>query len=123
MTSLLEQALQLSSTIIAHRRYLHQHPEVGMALENTRDYVAAQLRRMGYQPQEVAGGSLVAQISGPRPGRTFLLRADMDALPIREETGLPFAAQNGRMHACGHDCHTAMLLGAAQLLRERQAQV
>lgn len=66
------------------------------------------------------GGGVTATVTGKPDGKVFLLRADMDALPMREESGLPFASQRSCAHTCGHDMHTAMLLGAAQLLRDRQ---
>ena len=77
---------------------------------------------MGYQPRELAGG-VVAEITGTETGRCLLLRADMDALRVTEQTGLDFASANGCMHACGHDMHAAMLLGAAKLLHEYQGEL
>ena len=78
---------------------------------------------MGLQPVECGRAGLVALVGGKRPGKVFLLRADMDALPIREEADVDFASQNGRMHACGHDLHTAMLLGAARLLKAHEDEI
>lgn len=113
---ILARAKELGPELTAHRRKLHQEPELGMALPKTTAYVWAQLESMGYVPEWV-GGSIAATVG--QAGPVFLLRADMDALPIQEETGLDFASQHpGCMHACGHDCHTAMLLGAARLLKE-----
>lgn len=116
---MIKDALTLSSELIAHRRTLHKHAEVGFDLPRTRAYVMEQLTAMGYAPQEVGGG-IVAIAGGKQPGRTFLLRADMDALPIVEENDLPYCSSTSNMHACGHDLHTAMLLGAAQLLKQRE---
>lgn len=99
-----------------YRRYLHSHAELGFDLKNTISYVKKQLKSMGLQPKVYGKAGLAADIIGRKPGGIFLLRADMDALPIREEADVSFANQNGQMHACGHDLHTAMLLGAAQLL-------
>ena len=76
------------------------------------------LVEFGYSPEEICESGIVATIKGNKPGKTFLLRADMDALPIAEKTSCDFKSTNGCMHACGHDMHTAMLLGAARLDRK-----
>ena len=81
------------------------------------------LREFGYEPEEICESGIVATIQGNKPGKTFLLRTDMDALPVAEETACEFKATNGNMHACGHDMHTAMLLGAAKLLKQNQDQI
>jgi hippurate hydrolase len=104
------------------RRRIHRHPEIGLALPRTQ---AAVLEALDGLALEVTTGrrttSVVARLTGVRPGPTILLRADMDALPMPEETGLPFASEiDGAMHACGHDAHTAMLVGAARLLARRR---
>ena len=114
----------LLPAMIAHRRHLHAHPEVGLDLPLTHDYVAATLRSLGYQPETHAGGGVTALVEGAgRSGPVRVLRADMDALPLQENTGLAFSsAQPGAMHACGHDLHTAMLLGAAELFRASPPQ-
>ena len=109
-------------TILAHRRTIHRCPEVGQDLPRTAAYIAGELKKLGYQTQALGGG-LVAAITGKDTGRCVLLRADMDALAGREQSGLDFQSENGAMHACGHDMHTAMLLGAAALLRKYQAQL
>ena len=101
-------------TILAHRRTIHRCPEVGQDLPRTAAYIAGELKKLGYQPQALGGG-LVAAITGKDTGRCVLLRADMDALAGREQSGLDFQSDNGAMHACGHDMHAAMLLGAAAL--------
>ena len=119
---LLTEARALQPQLLADRRQLHAHPEVGPDLPQTREYVARRLREMGYDPRPLAGG-LTADITGRDTGRCVLLRADIDALRITERTDLPFRAENGAMHACGHDLHAAMLLGAAQLLRQHQAEL
>ena len=119
---LLKEAEQLKETITADRRTLHRNPEVGPDLPETAAYVKRRLEEMGYAPRELAGG-ITADITGADTGRCILLRADMDALRVREETGLEFQSENGNMHACGHDCHAAMLLGAAQLLRQHQSEL
>ncbi len=110
---------QVTPATIAWRRDFHAHPELSGKEERTSRVVAEQLRAMGIKEIKtgVGGHGVVALIRGRRPGPTVALRADMDALPIHEETGLPFASKNdGVMHACGHDAHTAMLLGAARVL-------
>ena len=109
-------------TILAHRRTIHRCPEVGQDLPRTAAYIAGELKKLGYQPQALGGG-LVTAITGKDTGRCVLLRADMDALAGREQSGLDFQSDNGAMHACGHDMHAAMLLGAAALLRKYQAQL
>ncbi|MBU5435633.1 M20 family metallopeptidase [Pseudoflavonifractor sp. MSJ-37] len=118
--TILTEAQALEDTIQAHRRALHRDPETGPHLPRTTAYVADALRNMGYEPKEICDSGLIAQIRGRDTGRCILLRADMDALQVVEKTDLPFRSENGAMHACGHDMHTAMLLGAAQLLRDHQ---
>jgi amidohydrolase len=115
-------ARQLHGRLITWRRHFHAHPEVGGQEEQTARFITAELRTMGYEPQERVGGTC-AVIATLNVGERLAvaLRADMDALPVNEETGLDYASQNpGVMHACGHDAHMAMLLGAAQLLMERR---
>lgn len=102
------------------RRRLHAFAECGTSLPKTRDYVMNSLQNMGFLPEDMGDGGIVCELSAKEAGgRSVLLRADMDALPIKEKTSLPFRAENGCMHACGHDMHTAMLLGAAALLKAR----
>ena len=123
MNDLIRQAKELEPEIIRWRRHIHQNPEVSAVLPNTCAYVTGELQKMGYQPYEVGGG-VVAMLDGDPEGRTILLRADMDALPMAEDSGEPFASQNPQAaHTCGHDTHTAMLLGAAQLLMNNRDQV
>lgn len=113
------EAKNLQDYIVKVRRDLHQIPEVGTDLPKTSAYVRAELDKMGI-PYTVNNGDsgLIATIQGGKPGKVVALRADMDALPIVEDTGLEFASTNGCMHACGHDTHTAMLLGAAKVLKD-----
>lgn len=122
-TFLLQQALQDKPILISDRRFLHSHPGVGFDLEDTKDYVAKALKNIGIEPIPCGKAGLVGLIGGQKPGKVFLLRADMDALPIREEADVEFAAQNGKMHACGHDMHTAMLLEAARLLKQQEKEL
>ncbi len=117
-----DHARQMHEQLCAWRRHLHANPELSGQERQTAAYVAAALRGLGYEPRENVGGmfGVVAELR-VNDGPFVALRADTDALPIVEETGLPFASKNpGVMHACGHDAHTAMLLGAAQLLRRRR---
>ncbi len=108
--------------VVATRRYLHQHPELGLSEFGTSDYVARQLTDLGYEvTRGLATTGLVATLRNGTSTRSIGIRADMDALPIEEETGSDYASLNkGIMHACGHDGHTAMLLGAARILSERK---
>ncbi len=122
--NLLRAAAELQPWLEALRRELHRHPETGFDLIWTRERVRGELEAMGYAPVDCGRAGLVALAGGKRPGRTILLRADMDALPISEEAEVDCASENpGRMHACGHDLHTAMLLGAARLLKERENEI
>ncbi|UVI30723.1 M20 metallopeptidase family protein [Paenibacillus spongiae] len=111
---------RIADELIAFRRDLHRYPELSFQESETAAKVGRQLEALGiaYKPG-VGGHGIVADIKGGRPGPVIALRADMDALPIEEESGLAYAsARPGVMHACGHDAHTAILLGAARLLRE-----
>lgn len=118
-----EEAQKMQDELVAHRRWLHQHAEVGFDLTQTKEYVRKELGKMGIEASDCGKSGLVAVIGSDKTGETFLLRADMDALPIPEESGLEFASKNGSMHACGHDMHTAMLLGAAKLLKQHEAEL
>ncbi|HVD02403.1 MAG TPA: M20 family metallopeptidase [Candidatus Dormibacteraeota bacterium] len=122
---LLEAALRLKPQLVADRRAIHQHPELAYQEVKTAALVHERLTAMGIEHRTgIAETGVIGIIEGSRPGRTVILRGDMDALPILEETPVPFASENaGVMHACGHDSHTAMLLGAAQLLNERRDQL
>lgn len=119
MPDLLADARAMQGDLTELRRNLHREPEVGLRLPRTQERVLAALDGL---PLEITAGgpelsSVVGVLRGGRPtGRSVLLRSDMDALPIAEETGLDFAATNGAMHACGHDLHTSILVGAARLL-------
>ena len=123
MSELLNQAKALAPEIVRWRRHIHENPEVSAVLPNTCAYVTAELRKMGYEPYPVGGG-VVAMLDGQPDGKVILLRADMDALPMAEESGEPFASKNPHAaHTCGHDTHTAMLLGAAKLLMDNKEKV
>lgn len=121
--ALLKEAENIRETIVSCRRYLHSHPGTGFDIGDTVSFVKKELMEMGYEPEECGKAGLVTCVGGKKEGKVFLLRADMDALPISEESGLDFAAKNGRMHACGHDMHTAMLLGAARLLKQHEDEI
>ncbi|MEV0713641.1 M20 family metallopeptidase [Asanoa sp. NPDC050611] len=113
-----ESAAHISDELVAFRRRLHQRPEIGLHLPETQ---AAVLDALGGLPLEITTGraltSVVAVLRGAKRGQSVLLRGDMDALPVTEQTGLPYASTiPGAMHACGHDLHTAILVGAARLL-------
>lgn len=123
MKSVLESARLLKDELIEIRRHLHAHAEVGAHLPETTAFVKQKLEEFGYAPHEICESSIVATIGGKRSGKTFLLRADMDSLPITEETSCSFKATNGNMHACGHDMHATMLLGAAKILKEYEDEM
>lgn len=118
MNQILSDAQEKEETWVEYRRWLHQHAETGFALHDTAKFVTDKLTEMGYEPLRCGQSGVIATIGTGNP--CILLRADMDALPIREEASIPFACQNGNMHACGHDMHTAMLLGAAELLTKHK---
>ena len=123
MNEIMNQAKEIKEDLINFRRTIHSNPEVGDALPKTKSYVIEKLKEFGYDPKEICESGIVATIEGSEPGKTFLLRADMDALPVKEATECEFKSNNGCMHACGHDMHTAMLLGAAKLLKQNQDQI
>jgi len=124
-TTLLASAHAILPEVIETRRRIHRRPEIGLHLPDTQGLVTDELRALGLEPRlGTTTTSVTALIEGSSGGPTTLLRADMDALPLREDTGLDFASEiPGTMHACGHDTHVAMLLGAARLLVERRAEL
>ncbi|WP_394968542.1 M20 family metallopeptidase [Candidatus Allofournierella merdipullorum] len=117
MNKLLERAKELQPELVENRRWLHSYAEVGFELTETCAFVEEKLRELGYEPRRMSKAGVVGTLGKPG-GKTILLRADMDALPMKEESGLAFAAQGDAAHTCGHDLHTAMLLGAAKLLED-----
>lgn len=121
--NILNDSKELKSSLIEIRRELHKHPEVGVYLPNTIKFISSKLKEFGYTPEIIDEVGVLATIKGPKEGKTFLLRADMDALPIEEESNFDFKSTNGNMHACGHDMHTTMLLGAAKLLKKYQSEI
>ena len=120
---IMEEAASIKADIIKARQHIHSHAETRFELDHTLAYVKAALEAMGYEPQLCGRAGLVAIAGGKKPGKTFMLRADMDALPITEQADVDFASTNGNMHACGHDMHTAMLLGAARILKEHEDEI
>ena len=118
-------ARALNEQLVADRRHFHRNPELGFREHDTAAYVAERLRKIGVEHQTgVAGTGVVALIKGGREGRVVLLRADMDALPLTEETGAEYASQRpGAMHACGHDGHTAIMLAVAEVLNQRRDEL
>ena len=120
----LKRATEINPEVVANRRYLHQHPELGHDLDNTVRFVKEKLTELGYEPQDCGDHGIVALAGGKKPGKCILIRADMDALPMKEESGLEFSSlTDSAAHTCGHDTHTAMLLGAAKLLREMEDEI
>ena len=124
VAELRESAEEIAPGVIADRRYFHQHPELGFQEENTARRVIERLRALNLDELHtgIAKTGVVGMLHGGKgPGKTVLLRADMDALPITELNDVPYKSENpGAMHACGHDAHTAMLLGAARVLAGRR---
>jgi amidohydrolase len=114
----------LTARIVELRRAIHRRPELGFEEHETAALVERELDSLGIEHRRAAKTGVIARIEGSRPGRAVALRADMDALPIGERTGLPFASEIAdKMHACGHDAHTAMLLGAAHVLSGMRSQL
>src|ERR1700734_3374199 len=122
-----EHADRLEPQVIEWRRHIHANPELGNREFETAKLVAAHLRKLGFDKvtEKVAYTGIVGVLKGGKPGRCVALRADMDALPVAEETDVPFkstvrtqwnGAEAGVMHACGHDTHVAMLMGVAEIL-------
>ncbi|MGM9973585.1 MAG: M20 family metallopeptidase, partial [Clostridiaceae bacterium] len=123
MNKILESATAMKEELIKIRREIHQNPEVGDRLPKTTEYVMNKLKEFGYEPKEICESGIVALVGKEGAEKTFLLRADMDALPVEEQTNYPFKSTNGNMHACGHDLHTTMLLGAAKLLKQYESEL
>lgn len=119
MNIFLNRAKELNNEILENRRKLHSVAETGFDLPVTTKYVTDKLTEYGIDYNVICESAIVATI-GKKSGKTILLRADMDALPMEEKSNLPFAAINGNCHSCGHDCHTSMLLGAAKMLKENE---
>lgn len=122
-TELLQEIEKYKEDLVNARRYLHSHPEIGFNLPNTVAFIKKELLAMGYEPKPCGKSGLTVLAGGKKEGKVFMIRGDMDALPISEEAHVNFASQNGNMHACGHDMHTTMLLGAAKLLKAHEDEI
>jgi amidohydrolase len=123
--TLLEEAAEVQERTTALRHHLHRHPELGNHLPLTRDAVLAEIEDLPLEVtlHETTSG-VAAMLTGSKPGPTVMLRGDMDALPLTEDTGVEFSSTIDQcMHACGHDTHTAMLAGAARVLSARRADI
>ncbi|WP_313413270.1 M20 family metallopeptidase [Sedimentibacter sp.] len=123
MPNFLEHANKIKSELIADRRFLHMIPEIGNDLPQTTSFVMQKLAEIGLEPKEICKSGVTATIGGKNKGKVFLLRADMDALPMKEDSGLEFSSTNSYAHTCGHDIHTAMLLGAAKILKHYEDEL
>lgn len=122
MRSILQRAQELQPQTVQDRHFLHQHPELGMNLPISAAYIRDRLCAMGYDPQKICPSGIVATVG--QGGKTLLLRADYDALPIDEQAEVPYHSLfPGVMHACGHDTHAAMLLCAAQILKDMEPEL
>ncbi len=120
MTSKLE-SKEIEDYLVKMRRYFHANPELSFQEVNTSGVIERELRELGLEPRRVGRTGIVVDVEGKEGGKTVAIRADIDALPVREETDLDFRSRNeGVMHACGHDSHIAMALGAAKILVEKR---
>lgn len=123
---LLMESQEMADRLVAWRRTIHEYPEIGLTLPRTAAFVEQTLRALGLAPKHTGtdgATGITALVSGAKPGPVILLRADMDALPLKEDNTLPFRSKiDGAAHMCGHDTHTAMLLGAAALLVRHRAE-
>ena len=124
MDTVLNEARALQERIRGWRRELHAFPEVGLETPRMEEYLCRRLDAMGAEYRRGVGGhGVVAVVRGELPGRCLMLRCDCDGLPLREESGESFSSQNENMHACGHDAHSAMGLGAVELLLARRREL
>lgn len=121
--NIIEEVKKIESEIISWRRHLHKIPELHFELYKTSEYVQEKLKEFGIEYKIIAKTGIVAMVEGDKSGPVLGLRADMDALPVKEETGLDFASKNENMHACGHDGHMAMLLGVAKIASENKDKI
>lgn len=118
-----KRALELNGDTVENRRYLHQNAEVGLELPETKKYIMQKLSAYGIEAKE-CGHGIVALLGQEKTGKVILLKADMDALPMEEKSGLPFACQTKtEAHTCGHDMNSAMLLTAARMLKEQEEEL
>ncbi|MBI4563322.1 MAG: amidohydrolase [Planctomycetes bacterium] len=118
---LTDEVRAVATDVIATRRDLHRHPEMGFRETRTSGLIERKLRACGWETRRIAGTGILGILRGEKPGPTMLMRADIDALPVRELNDVPYRSQNeGVMHACGHDGHVAAALGAAAVLARRR---
>ncbi|MDQ6823743.1 MAG: amidohydrolase, partial [Candidatus Eremiobacteraeota bacterium] len=114
----------LAARVVDLRRAIHRHPELGFEEVRTQALIERELQELGIEFRRIAKTGVVGVIRGSQPGHVVALRADMDALPLDERSGEVFSSEvPGVMHACGHDAHTAMLLGAARMLQAMRANL
>ncbi len=111
---------EMENELIENRRYLHKNAETDFELNKTVQFVKEKLAEYGCEFTDCGKNGVVALVGKKGADKTFLLRADMDGLPVKEQSGVDFACENGNMHACGHDMHTAILLGAAKILKKHE---
>lgn len=123
MNTILTEAKELQKELTEYRQSLHRNAECGFDLQNTVNFVENTLKTMGFTPKRCGKAGIIADMGAGNPKNCVLLRADMDALPIKENSGERFSCKTGNMHACGHDLHTAMLLGAAKLLKPFEKEI
>lgn len=124
MSVMLKKAQEIESYVIDMRRYFHENPELSCQEFKTQEKIMQELDAMGISYEKAGSTSLIAKINAGKGSKTVALRADTDALPVIEQSGVPFTSKNpGVMHACGHDAHTAMLLGAAKILSEMKEEL
>lgn len=124
MLSILEKAQAVEDYVISFRRNLHQEPELSGQEFKTQEKIMKELDKLGIPYKKAGNTSLIATLKGEKSGKTIALRADIDALPVQEEADVEYKSKiSGLMHACGHDAHTAMLLGAAKILSEMKDQI
>lgn len=121
--NIISETLDINNELIKWRRDLHKVPEIGMILPKTGEYVRNRLDEMGIEYSTYEDHSGICAVLGKKEGKTIAIRADMDALEIKEETNLEFKSENGNMHACGHDAHTAILLGVAKILKRNEEKL
>lgn len=124
MNEILKDAENIFDELKEIRRFLHKNAEVGFDLIKTTAFIEGKLKEYGYEPKQVGEkGVLVCVGESKKDGKTVLLRADMDGLPIKEKSGVSYACRSGNMHACGHDLHATALLGAAKILKEKEQEL
>lgn len=119
--SYLNEAKDILNELVEWRRYLHENPEIGYDLPNTSQFVKDKLIEFGYEPKHLLEYGLIAEVG--QGEKKILLRADMDGLPIKEESGLEFTSKNDYSHTCGHDIHTTIMLGVAKLMKEHEDEL